>query len=73
MFCKLSVGLIRLYQRIPGPWHNCCRFVPSCSEYAVISLRRLGFFKGWFLAIKRICRCHPFGGSGYDPVPIKKM
>ena len=73
MFCKLSVGLIRLYQRIPGPWHNCCRFVPSCSEYAVISLRRFGFFKGWFLAIKRICRCHPFGGSGYDPVPIKKM
>ena len=41
-----------------------CRFVPTCSEYAIEAIR-----KGLWLAIKRICRCHPWGGSGYDPVP----
>ncbi|WP_080902659.1 membrane protein insertion efficiency factor YidD [Parabacteroides sp. Marseille-P3160] len=46
-----------------------CRFVPTCSEYAVQSLRKYGPFKGGWLALKRIARCHPWGGSGYDPVP----
>jgi putative membrane protein insertion efficiency factor len=46
-----------------------CRFVPSCSAYAITALRRYGALRGGWLAAKRLCRCHPFGGSGYDPVP----
>ncbi|MDR2148204.1 MAG: membrane protein insertion efficiency factor YidD [Tannerella sp.] len=46
-----------------------CRFVPTCSEYALQALQKHGPFKGSLLAIKRILRCHPWGGSGYDPVP----
>ena len=46
-----------------------CMFVPTCSEYAIEAIRKHGPFKGLWLAIKRICRCHPWGGSGYDPVP----
>lgn len=66
---KLSLKLIKLYQSIPGPWHNSCRFYPTCSNYAYEAISKYGFFKGWFLSIKRIMRCNPFGGSGYDPVP----
>lgn len=71
---KLSIYLIRIYQHIPGPWHGMCRFYPTCSNYAIESLKHYGFFNGWFLAIKRILKCNPFGKSGYDPIPsmIKK-
>ena len=43
-----------------------CRFIPTCSEYTKIKIEKYGFIKGWFLGIKRILRCHPFGKSGYD-------
>ena len=66
---SISISLIRIYQKIPGPFHSMCRFQPTCSEYAITAISRYGFFKGWYLAIKRILRCNPFGGSGYDPVP----
>lgn len=46
-----------------------CRFVPTCSQYAIEALRKHGPFKGLWLAVRRILRCHPWGGSGYDPVP----
>jgi putative membrane protein insertion efficiency factor len=46
-----------------------CRYVPTCSEYAVQALKKYGPLKGSLLALKRILRCHPWGGSGYDPVP----
>jgi putative membrane protein insertion efficiency factor len=46
-----------------------CRYTPSCSEYAVQALKKHGPLKGLWLAIRRICRCHPWGGRGYDPVP----
>ena len=46
-----------------------CRFTPTCSQYALEALRKHGPFRGTWLALKRIARCHPWGGSGYDPVP----
>ena len=61
--------MIKLYQNIPGDWHNSCRYYPTCSNYAIEAINKYGFFKGWFISIKRILRCNPFGGSGYDPVP----
>ena len=68
----LSIKLIKIYRNIPGPWHSACRYYPTCSEYAIIALDRYGFIKGWYLTIKRIIRCSPWGGSGYDPVPTSK-
>jgi len=46
-----------------------CRYMPTCSEYAVEAIKKYGAKKGWLLAVKRLSRCHPWGGSGYDPVP----
>ena len=47
-----------------------CRFTPTCSQYAVEALKKHGPFKGLYLTIRRLLRCHPWGGSGYDPVPL---
>jgi len=65
----ISIKLIKLYQKIPGSWHNACRYYPTCSNYAIEALTKYGFLKGTLLTIKRIIRCNPFGKSGYDPVP----
>ena len=46
-----------------------CRFVPTCSEYSIEAIKKHGPFKGLYLAVRRLLRCHPWGGSGYDPVP----
>lgn len=69
MLKKISLKLIELYQNIPGNWHSSCRFYPTCSNYAKEAITKYGFLKGTFLSIKRILRCNPIGGSGYDPVP----
>lgn len=69
MLKKISCYLIRIYQKIPGPWHNNCRFYPTCSNYALEALEKYGFLKGWYLATKRILRCNPWGEKGYDKVP----
>ena len=68
MLAKFSVELIKLYQIIPGPWHKNCRYYPTCSEYAIVAIKKYGFLKGWSKAIKRVLRCNPWGKSGYDPV-----
>ena len=61
---------IRLYQRYISPLTPpACRFTPTCSQYAVEALQKHGPIKGLYLAVRRILRCHPWGGSGYDPVP----
>lgn len=62
--------LVRLYQLVLSPLLPAsCRFMPTCSTYMVEALKTYGLFRGLYLGIKRIGRCHPFGGSGYDPVP----
>ena len=64
------IGLIRLYQLIISPLLGPkCRFTPSCSEYGIQAFKKYGLIKGGWLTIKRIARCHPWGGHGYDPVP----
>jgi len=66
----IPVVLIKLYKLVISPvLPNACRFYPTCSQYAIEALTRYGLFKGGFLSIKRILRCHPFCDGGYDPVP----
>ncbi len=61
---------IRFYQLSISPlFPPSCRFTPTCSQYAIEAIRRPGPFKGLWLALRRLSRCHPWGGSGYDPVP----
>ena len=61
--------MIRLYQTYLSPMMGPhCRFYPTCSEYAKIAISRYGALKGGWMAVKRICRCHPFHAGGYDPV-----
>jgi putative membrane protein insertion efficiency factor len=65
------VFLIRFYQVCLSPLKGgpSCRFTPTCSQYALEAFRKHGPFKGFYLAVRRILRCHPWGGHGYDPVP----
>ena len=64
------VLLIKFYQACISPFTPpACRFTPTCSQYALAAFRKYGPFKGLYLAVRRILRCHPWGGSGYDPVP----
>lgn len=66
----LAVAAVRAYRRYLSPLKPpCCRFVPTCSEYAVEAFQVHGVVKGGWLSARRICRCHPFGGHGFDPVP----
>lgn len=64
------LGLIRFNQLCISP-HTppACRYTPTCSQYAIEAIRKHGPLKGGWLTFKRLMRCHPFGGSGYDPVP----
>lgn len=65
---RVLIKLIKIYQSIPGPWHNYCRHIPTCSNYAIEAIETYGAFKGGIMAFKRIIRCNPLGTSGYDPV-----
>jgi len=67
---RVLIAPIRLYQRFVSPLLPAsCRYVPSCSHYAIEALARHGPVRGAWLALRRIARCHPWGASGYDPVP----
>ncbi|MDD6123679.1 MAG: membrane protein insertion efficiency factor YidD [Bacteroidales bacterium] len=67
---KLLILPIRFYQRYVSPMlPPACRFTPTCSQYAIEAIQKHGALKGLWLALRRLLRCHPWGGSGYDPVP----
>jgi len=67
---RVAVLPIRFYQLCISPMlPPSCRFTPTCSQYAIEAVMRHGLLRGGWLAIRRILRCHPWGGSGYDPVP----
>ena len=64
------IALVRFYQYCISPLTPpSCRYTPTCSQYALEALRKYGLLKGLWLTLKRLARCHPWGGSGYDPVP----
>jgi putative membrane protein insertion efficiency factor len=66
---QVFVLLIKFYQLAISPWKSpCCRFVPTCSEYAILAIEKYGVSKGVWLGVKRILKCHPFHSGGYDPV-----
>ena len=77
LFISLNINMIKIYQYLLSPMlGNKCRYLPSCSEYYIESLKTHGLLKGSYLGIKRIMSCHPFkilgGGSGLNFVPKKK-
>lgn len=67
----ILIGCVKFYRKFISPMKitPCCRFIPSCSQYAIEALKKYGPLKGSFLAIKRILRCNHFSKGGYDPVP----
>ena len=70
---RLLIRLVRFYQKGISPLKPpCCKYIPTCSQYAVEALERFGALKGTALAVGRILRCNPFSRGGYDPVPEKK-
>jgi putative membrane protein insertion efficiency factor len=69
-FSYLFIGLIKIYQYSISPLLGpACRYTPSCSQYGIEALKKHGFIKGFYLTVKRVSSCHPWGGHGHDPVP----
>ena len=67
---RLLLWLVRFYRVAISPMHRpCCRFIPTCSQYALEAIEKYGAIKGGYLALRRILRCNPFHKGGYDPVP----
>lgn len=70
MMKPLLIALLKVYRYAVSPLRPpCCRFYPSCSEYAMEAIERHGGVRGGWLAAKRVCRCHPWNAGGFDPVP----
>ncbi|MBB68949.1 MAG: membrane protein insertion efficiency factor YidD [Flavobacteriaceae bacterium] len=73
MVVKPLIAIIKSYQKWISPLLPArCRYQPTCSQYCIEALSIHGLFKGFFLGIRRVLRCHPWGGSGHDPVPKSK-
>lgn len=69
-FRKIAVLFVKGYQYVLSPfWPGVCRYNPTCSSYSIAAFNKYGFLKGFWLSAKRISKCHPWGGSGYDPLP----
>ena len=70
LLSKRLIGLIKLYQVTLSPYiGRACRYTPTCSNYGIEAIQKHGPFKGFWLTLKRVLSCNPWGGSGYDPVP----
>jgi len=69
----ILIKLIKIYQNIPGNFHNGCKYIPTCSNYAIDALNEYGCIKGSLLIIKRILKCNPFSKGGIDLVPKKEL
>jgi uncharacterized protein len=70
---RIAILLIRGYQLLLSPWlGNHCRYHPTCSKYAIEAIEQYGAARGLWLALRRIGRCHPWGGAGHDPVPPRR-
>tara|TARA_B100001029_G_scaffold102196_1_gene84131 strand:- start:198 stop:440 length:243 start_codon:yes stop_codon:yes gene_type:complete len=77
IFSKIIIKIIKFYQYVLSPYFgNNCRYLPTCSEYFIESIKEFGFLKGSFLGLKRILSCHPIkvlgGGEGFDPIKKKR-
>ncbi len=67
---RTAIGVISVYQRVLSPYlPGTCRYSPTCSHYAQDAILTHGMLRGGWLAVRRLARCHPWGGQGYDPVP----
>lgn len=74
IFIYPLIFIIKIYQFILSPLTGKnCRYLPTCSEYAIESLKLHGLLRGSFFAIRRILKCHPFGNHGFDPIPKRKQ
>ena len=70
MAAQLALALVRLYKLPLSPlFAGSCRYVPGCADYMTEAITRHGLVRGGWLGTRRLCRCHPFGGHGFDPVP----
>ena len=69
---RIAFGAVRVYQRLTAFRPSPCRYVPTCSSYALDAYELHGFVRGSWLTTRRICRCHPWAGQGWDPVPTPR-
>lgn len=73
MLKAFCIRFVVFYQKYISPFFpGCCRYRPTCSQYMIEAIEKHGVFFGFYLGVKRILRCRPWGGSGYDPVPDKR-
>lgn len=71
---RIGTVIVRGYQLLISPFAGgTCRFQPSCSEYAIEAIDAHGFWRGGWLALRRVAKCHPFGHAGFDPVPPRRV
>lgn len=73
MLGRILIGLVRFYQLAISPWTpSACRYTPTCSQYAIEAIHEHGALRGTWWAVRRLARCHPWGGYGYDPVSPRR-
>lgn len=70
---NILIKIIKIYQKIPGNFHQNCKYIPTCSNYGIEAINRYGFLKGSYLTIRRIIKCNPFSHGGIDLVPERKI